>query len=160
MAFSDFFNYRVFIVIIVAIVGILVTRYGMRTGSNYSNYILSPHQPPSWMFGLVWTILYIGYAVVWVYLTRNYSDTTLEALFIFNMILNVLWVILFFGAGMVELSKYVILALFALTIIQGVYVWTTVPTYRGSYVGVCTFYLFIYASWLAVASGLNLETMV
>ena len=57
--------------------------------------------PPNWLFGPVWTLLYIlmGYAMhrVWVSKTDARQKRRVAQLFLFQLLLNFLWSYLFFG---------------------------------------------------------------
>lgn len=57
--------------------------------------------PPNWLFGPVWTLLYIlmGYAMhrVWVSKTDIRQRRRVARLFLFQLLLNFLWSYLFFG---------------------------------------------------------------
>lgn len=66
-------------------------------------YGLSPFQPPSFVFGITWSIIYITYGYAWFTYAPNLlmdtSDCSLytNGLFASNMILNVLWCYFYFG---------------------------------------------------------------
>ncbi len=66
--------------------------------------------PPNWLFGPVWTILYalIGFAG-W----RTWPDPSLRTVWLIQMLLNFAWSPLFFGAHHVGAALAVILALLA-----------------------------------------------
>jgi tryptophan-rich sensory protein len=55
--------------------------------------------PPNWLFGPVWTLLYLSMAVaVWlVWRERGFAASLPLALFAVQLILNALWSIIFFG---------------------------------------------------------------
>lgn len=56
--------------------------------------------PPNWLFGPVWTLLYLSMAVaVWlVWRERGFAGAGLAiTLFVLQLILNALWSIIFFG---------------------------------------------------------------
>lgn len=65
--------------------------------------------PPTFLFGLVWSALYLVYIYSWYK-----APQSLNWLFILNMVLNVLWCFLFFASGKWE---YALLALVALNIV-------------------------------------------
>lgn len=70
--------------------------------------------PPNWVFGPVWTILYLlmGIALyrVWVKPKSKYA----VKVFFFHLVLNALWSIIFFGARRIGLALVVILAIWVL----------------------------------------------
>lgn len=69
--------------------------------------------PPNWVFGPVWTVLYIAMAValylVWVRPNRNKKRAVIA--FAVQLTLNALWSIVFFGLHLPWLAVVVILAL-------------------------------------------------
>ncbi|MFW6450615.1 MAG: TspO/MBR family protein [Nanoarchaeota archaeon] len=74
---------------------------GVFTASSVSTWYVTlvkpSFNPPSWIFGPVWTILYffmgISFYLVW---TRRLETPALMA-FVTQLFLNVLWSIIFFG---------------------------------------------------------------
>ena len=56
--------------------------------------------PPSWLFGPVWTILYCLMGIAWYLIWKSNADTnqkkTAFRLFAFQLLLNFFWSILFF----------------------------------------------------------------
>ena len=74
---------------------------GLFTASSvstwYFNLVKPPFNPPNWIFGPVWTILYllmgISLYLVWV----NKYDKAALTVFGVQLFLNVLWSVLFFG---------------------------------------------------------------
>jgi translocator protein len=79
---------------------------GYATQSSVSSWFLTLEKPsfnpPSWVFGPVWTMLYIlmGVAAGWVWgCYSQYPETVKRALLFFGiqLALNALWSVLFFG---------------------------------------------------------------
>lgn len=66
--------------------------------SWYVTLVKPPFNPPSWIFGPVWSILYLlmGIALYLVWIKKD--DVKVFLIFGIQLILNVLWSILFFGA--------------------------------------------------------------
>lgn len=150
--------WRWIIVLFVLILGALITRNSMKSGwYKKENYEESNHQPPSYMFGIVWFCIYLIYAFSWEYLVKKCMPFWLDVLFGINMILNLSWVWIFFGLGDIELSRYIIVLLLILTAFQAYAVWNNVHTKKCEWVGVTTFGLLIYTSWLICATALNFE---
>lgn len=144
--------------LIVAVIASQISRIGLKSDS-YKSLNLSPNQPQNIVFGIVWTIIYVSFAFVWY----KYVTTKLgHLLFTTNILLNLLWVFLFFGAGKVisqsrlDMSKIVIISLLILTLYQAYYMWVTVEKNSA----LPTFILLVYASWLLCATGLNLATTI
>lgn len=109
-------------------------------------------QPPGWVFGLVWSILYLmtGFAFAIILNARGapYRMTAI-GLFLVQFILNLLWSPLFFGRHQVSSALYLIVAIFvaalATTFIFGRIrksaAWLMVP----------------YLAWLSFAAILNFQ---
>lgn len=64
--------------------------------------------PPSWLFGPVWTLLYILMAIavflVWERGFQNKKVRTAMGLFVMQLILNGLWTWIFFGAQQIFIA--------------------------------------------------------
>jgi translocator protein len=75
-----------------------------------------PFNPPDWIFGPVWTVLYIAMAVaawrVWRRLGWGDGRQALS-LFAVQLVLNLAWSILFFGFRQIGLALVDIVVLFA-----------------------------------------------
>jgi len=66
-------------------------------GSWYANLIKPSFNPPGWLFGPVWTLLYIMMGIAFYLVLKKKNNRTAIALFIAQLILNTLWTIIFFG---------------------------------------------------------------
>lgn len=137
------------VVVITAIMGSIITSLSFRSG----NALRSPYQPPSWVFSVVWTFIYVTYALIWA---RIIMPGWLSSLFLINMILNFLWVFVFFYLNNVFLSKIIIIALLILTLLQAYFLWRYS---NDRYVVLGVFGLLIYAAWLTSASLLNFSVV-
>ncbi len=146
MSLSDYL-YKICIVAAVWIIGALITYFGIRT-DTYQGLSLSVYQPKSWIFGVVWTFIYLSYLYVWI---KMPNDPALNALFNVNMFLNLLWTFLFFYSFSFNLSFVVIIMLAVVTLLQVFYIYTLRIPESGLYM----FLMLIYFSWLCVASILN-----
>lgn len=78
-------------------------------------------QPPNWLFAPVWTILYIlmGVAAGMVFASDKKSQTGKTALILFavQLVLNILWSFLFFGAQSLLFAAVDIVALWAVLLL-------------------------------------------
>lgn len=54
----------------------------------------SKAQPPGWVFGVVWPILYLFVGYTWM-ISRQYNSKIADTLFILNMVCINLWIYLF-----------------------------------------------------------------
>jgi tryptophan-rich sensory protein len=81
----------------------------------YEGLAKPPFNPPNWIFGPVWTILYamMGVAAYLVYEKgmRNKEVKRAMAVFAGQLLLNTLWSIVFFGAHMILAGAGVIVLL-------------------------------------------------
>ncbi len=107
--------------------------------------------PPSWVFGPVWTALYIlmGVAAWMVWRERGFGGSS-PALYVFlaQLVLNGLWSYLFFGINSPMWAFLEILVLEALIVVTLVLFWR-VRTAAGAL-------LLPYVLWVGFASLLNL----
>lgn len=82
---------------------------GMISGSGmaaYEQMTKPPLSPPGWVFPVVWTILYILMGIAACLVAKSYDPDSQEALRAFwvQLIVNVIWPILFFGLGLCGLA--------------------------------------------------------
>ena len=109
--------------------------------------------PPNWIFAPVWITLYImmGIAVGLVWHKGFYHKWVQTALyhFGFQLILNAMWSILFFGMRQPGWALIEILVLFVLVLLT--IKWFKVVDKRAAYL------LIPYACWIAFATILNFE---
>ena len=75
--------------------------------------------PPDWVFGPIWTVLYLSLALSGFYLTRKGLDLSNQKtvwLMIAQLALNAAWTPLFFGMHHLAGSMLLVLAMIAMTI--------------------------------------------
>ena len=116
-----------------------------------------PGMPPNWVFGPVWTVLYVLMAVsAWLVWCRQDAAPrrTFAALRLWGwqLLLNAAWTPAFFGLRSPVLGLVVILALFTLVVL------TTVVFRRVNLVA--STLLIPYAAWVAYATYLNAGVLV
>ena len=63
----------------------------------YSEIILPSFNPPSWVFGPVWTTLYIFMSVAAWSAWNKTSDKTILKIYFVHLFFNSIWSIIFFG---------------------------------------------------------------
>jgi tryptophan-rich sensory protein len=109
--------------------------------------------PPPWLFGPVWTVIYvlIAFAAYRVWLHRNdgWEFTVSTLVYIFQLALNFAWSIVFFGMHQISWALVVILALLASIILNMVFFSKFSRT--GAWL------LLPYLLWVSFASVLNLN---
>lgn len=138
-----------FAVAVVAIVG------GLAAGSAAQTYRaleLPPFAPPSWLFGPVWTVLYVMIAVAgWLVWRESGWNRTLT-LWSVQLVLNLAWTPLFFTAGWYAAALVDILALLVLVGL------TVVAAARSSRLAAAL--LVPYLAWVGFATALNAAIVV
>ena len=118
----------------------------------YSEIVLPPLAPPSILFPIVWSILYVlmGISAAMVYLRSDSAPTAVhDALSVYgiNLVLNFMWSILFFKFRVFLFAFFWLLALLAV-IIKMIMDFKKIKPIAG--------YLQIpYAIWVAFAGYLN-----
>ena len=100
MEISIKLNYMVIglITLVVSTLGRVFSSAGMRW---YYTLNLPSFTPPSWVFGIAWTIIFAltatAAALVWNRFERNRHFWFIIGLFVANAFLNILWTYLFFS---------------------------------------------------------------
>lgn len=115
----------------------------------YASLAKPSFQPPNWLFGPVWTILYTLMAIALYILIRSDHEDKNKALAVFagQLILNTLWSFLFFEYHLLAISLAEILLLLATLIYFTIIV---KPISR------IAMYCFLpYVAWVSFASLLN-----
>ena len=70
----------------------------------YSQIILPSFNPPSWVFGPVWTTLYILMSIAIWRIWIKYYDNKILNLYFFHLFFNMIWSIIFFGFHQIGLA--------------------------------------------------------
>ena len=119
-------------------------------GEWYAALAKPAWNPPNWIFGPVWTLLYVLMAVsawlVWRQAGFGGAGVALS-LFIVQLALNALWSYLFFGQHRLDLALLEIVALWGTILATGILFWG-VNRVSGAL-------LVPYLAWVAFASFLN-----
>jgi tryptophan-rich sensory protein len=106
--------------------------------------------PPSWLFGPVWTILFIMMGValylIWTAKMNNKVRTALK-MFAAQLVLNVLWSVFFFGMGNFWLA-------FGEIIVLWIFILLTIVSF-GKVSKTAAWLLVPYILWVTFASYLN-----
>ena len=133
-----------------AAIGNLFTADGVREW--YPTLAKPGWTPPSWVFGPVWTVLYvcIGVAGWWVWRQVGFARARgAMLLFGVQLVLNALWSVLFFG------MRQPGWALVEIIVLWGAILGTTIAFARHTRVGAGL--LIPYLLWVTFASALNFE---
>ena len=82
----------------------------------YSSLTLSPYNPPSWVFGPVWTTLYVFMSVaIWKVWTKFY-ETKILIIYFIHILFNASWSVVFFGFHEILLSLINLIIILAMVI--------------------------------------------
>ncbi|WP_394691296.1 TspO/MBR family protein [Hoeflea sp.] len=80
-------------------------------GSWYAALNKPAFNPPNWIFGPVWTVLYILIGIAGARVWLNHRDSSLPKLWFAQMGLNYLWPLVFFTAQRPDLALPVLIAM-------------------------------------------------
>ena len=109
--------------------------------------------PPDWVFGPVWTILYLLMTnSIWIYWHSNYSDRNTVYIYFIHLVFNATWSIVFFAFHKMILALLVLVVLIAIII-------NLIIRYRR--VTMMSLYLMIpYLLWCCFALILNTSMII
>lgn len=137
------------LVLAVAAIGGAATTGGL--GDWYDGLDKAPWNPPGWVFGPAWTVLYVLMAVAAWLVAREGLDEqavrTALGLYLAQLALNLAWSWLFFGARTPGWALVDILALCILAAATIVAFWRVDTT--------AAFLLVPYLAWILYATSLN-----
>lgn len=104
--------------------------------------------PPNWLFGPVWTILFIAMAIAaWLVWRKVGLTATPMQLFLLQLLLNVAWSALFFRLRSPGLAFAEIVMLWFAILATSIEFWRTVPA--------AGWLLLPYLIWVSYATALN-----
>jgi translocator protein len=120
----------------------------MSAGTWYQELNKPSFNPPDWVFGPVWTALYIAMAFAAWKVWRRHGLTRLAmTLFAVQLVLNLGWSVLFFGMREIGLALMEIAVLF-IAIVRTAFAFARIDT-------VAALLLVPYLTWVAFAAMLN-----
>lgn len=141
--------FSIFICQLAGIIGSLFTFSAIPTW--YATLNKPTFSPPNWLFGTVWTTLYLLMGIslyrVWISKTKKKEKMEGVVFFIIQLVLNALWSILFFGMQNP-----------ALAFVEIIFMWLfiVVTIFRFEKVDKLAAYLLVpYLLWVSFASILN-----
>lgn len=135
-------------------VGAVIASLATDTSSAwYQSLTLSPIQPPPWVFGAVWTVLYVLLAVSFARVASGrYAYRPAITGYIINLILNALWSPIFFK---LHAPAWALVVMAALIVNLVVLMRNVLRVDRPA------FYMLIpYLAWLSIAAVLNVSILV
>lgn len=147
------FILAMFLSFLPGILGLIVAPVSSGQDIWYNTLINSSLTPAGWVFSVVWTILYflIGIALFLIMqksdTINRYDKTSAYTLFGVNIVLNLLWTLVFFGIHAPEIALIVLTALIIVAVFMA----------RAFYrISVPAFWLVVpYIFWLMFAFYLN-----
>lgn len=118
----------------------------------YPTLIKSNFNPPNWIFGPVWTILYIMLGIVFAKLVKNRENQKqLFNIFFAQMVLNYTWTPLFFVMKRIDLGLYNLIIMWLLT---------TVFIYKARNEKTLFLMTLPYFLWISFAGFLNYQMYI
>ncbi|SDM68049.1 TspO/MBR family protein [Allokutzneria albata] len=136
----------------VGIVAVIGASFGSGAKETYAVLRLPDWAPPVWSFGPVWTVMYVLIALSgWLYWRAGGSKAAV-AVYGVGLVLNALWVPLFFDIGT---GDYALLDLLALDLVVLVTAWLFFLRSR-----LAALFQVIYLLWLIYTTALNLAVII
>lgn len=137
-------------------IGFLSSFFAINARQIYQTLIEPSFAPPGWVFGPVWTILYIlmGIAAyrIWMYKSDNKIDSEPILIYLLQLLFNFIWSLLFFCLGLHGIAFIDITVLWLLIIL-------TMIVFKK--IDSTAFYLLIpYILWVSFASVLNYSVWI
>jgi tryptophan-rich sensory protein len=140
----------VFVVLCLAVAAVGGAVTGTSVGTWYAGLAKPPFNPPDWVFGPVWTVLYLMIAVAgWrVWRRRGEGDARLAlGAWGLQLALNLGWSLVFFGARMIGLALVEIVLLLATIAFTAMRFWRIDPLAGALFAP--------YVLWVGFATMLN-----
>jgi len=117
----------------------------------YAGLIKPFFSPPNWLFGPVWTILYIlmgvSFFLIWQKGFKDKKVVTALKLFAVQLLLNAIWSPIFFGAKNLFLAFIVIVFMWVF-IVKTIFAFKKIDK-------VASYLLYPYIAWVSFATILN-----
>lgn len=137
-------------IILVAVLGSIFVNLGM----DWFDSLTKPTQwIPNWIIPVVWTAIYLAFAVVLlIWSGKEEIPTNTKVFLIINGILNILWCLVFFTLKLTFVGNIVII----LNLIAGIVLWVNIFLQKRVY----AYWLSSYPIWLSIASTLNLAVWI
>ncbi|MBL4935711.1 tryptophan-rich sensory protein [Clostridium sp. YIM B02515] len=93
----------------------------MSNRENYESFIKPSFAPPEWVFGIVWTILYLLMAIaayrIWLKGKKEANVRKALTLYGIQLLLNFLWTIIFFRFRLIGLAFFELMLLLIFTLL-------------------------------------------
>ena len=143
-------------IMISALVTLLTAGIALLFTDTNSEWYLSLNmpsfQPPGWVFGVVWSILYVLFGVNLTLAQINNAPSKVYGLFLLQSALNISWCLFYFTLHLMYIGLVILIAYLIVTYL------TARKLYDYSKIGA---YLFIpQGIWLTIALVLNYSTIL
>lgn len=146
----EFFGFVAFLALCLAVSAIGAAATATSVGSWYQTLVKPPFNPPNWIFAPVWTTLFFMMALAgWRVWRRDGLRQARSALMLFalQLVLNMVWSIVFFGLRSIGAALVEIVVLLLAILVTTLVFWQ-----RDRVAGM----LFVpYAAWVTFAAVLN-----
>lgn len=124
---------------------------------NWYNSLNKPlFTPPSWLFGPVWTTLYILIAISGIIIFKNgFKNKKIKPalkFFSLQLILNLIWSPIFFGLHQISLAFIIILFMWY-------FIYQTIKSFE-KINKLASYLLYPYLIWVTIAGVLNLSVLL
>ncbi|HZG90667.1 MAG TPA: TspO/MBR family protein [Pseudonocardia sp.] len=134
---------------VVAAVAVIGGLASASASGQYAGFVQPSWAPPAWLFGPAWTVLYLTIAVSgWLVWRRAGLTWPAHAVYAVQLVLNLAWSPLFFGAGWFGLAFAEIVLLW-LSIVATIVLFARISR-------PAAWLLVPYLGWVTFAAGLNL----
>ena len=148
---KDILTLVVFVLICQAAGGIGGLFTATSVGTWYAALRKPPYNPPGWIFGPVWTVLYALMGVAaWLVVRRGWDSVAVKAAlaaFVAQLVLNMLWSAVFFGMRSPGIAFIELLGLWVAILVTIRLFWRVSPTAGALLVP--------YVLWVSFAAVLN-----
>ncbi len=121
------------------------------SSSGYGNVDMPKYAPPSYIFPIVWTILYTALGFI-AYLIYNDAPTNIKLTFTVHMLINYAWTFVFFNLGLYSYAMLMIIVMI-LTLLY-IKPWLADKSNLAKYLS------YIYLAWLLYALFLNIMVVL
>lgn len=117
----DWKDWKTYLFLLLPAVTGYIASFNCKIGKDAGSKI--PARPPSWVFGVVWPLLYAFLGLVWVILRKNNSHT-IDMLMIINIIGLIGWILVYGCQKNKRGALYILLAIFLSSLMLFGYAWT------------------------------------
>lgn len=143
-------------IVIAQLAGIIGSLFTVTSGNSWYSSITKPSfNPPNWIFGPVWTLLYLlmGISLYFIWTSKKSKNRKIALYFFFTqLVLNSLWSILFFGLQNPLLAFIEIIILWIAILLTILYSFKVKKT--------AAYLLIPYILWVTFAAILNFSIFI